>query len=166
MSRPKIKNLSKTSSWLKPGEVLPESAKEGNLGGQMLFRHRPEAYKAVVQDLAAGRTIKSICETYKVSPDVVVAIRRREGVSITEIKSLMADKMALASQAATEQLTEAIVSGDMKAHNLPFAVAVTTDKALVLGGEATSRVEHVQGPTVGEFAEVLDALDVTPPKDD
>lgn len=128
--------------------------------GQLLYRHRPQEYRAVVQDLASGRSIKSICKAHEVSPDVVVAIRRREGITINKLKGLLSDKISLASQMAVEGIIDAIMEGTIKPHSLPFATAVLVDKAMLLGGEATSRVEVKEGPDVADFAKIVEALPV------
>tara|TARA_Y100000593_G_C4279396_1_gene321932 strand:- start:935 stop:1471 length:537 start_codon:yes stop_codon:yes gene_type:complete len=135
-------------------------AETGSRAGQLLFRHRPEDYRRVVKDLSTGRSIRSICKSYEISPDIVIAIRQREGITINRLKSLLSDKMAMASQMAVEALMDSIMEDKIKPHSLPFATAVLVDKAMLLGGEATSRVEVKEGPDVNDFAKIVEALPV------
>ncbi len=156
---PKMTSLSKTEPWLDPDKET-HKAKGGSRAGQLLFRHRPEDYRRVVHDLSTGRSIKKICKTYEISPDVVVAIRQREGITINKLKTLLSDKMAMASQMAVEALMDSIMEDKIKPHSLPFATAVLVEKAMLLGGEATSRVEVKEGPDVNDFAKIVEALPV------
>ena len=155
---PTIKELPADQPWLSEREQRPDL--NGSKVGQMLFRHRPEDYRKVVHALAAGRGIRAICNEFKISSDVIIAIRKREGITVNSLKGLLSDKMALASQMAVEGVIEAIEDGTMMPKSLPFATAILTDKALLLGGEATQRIEVAKGPDVADFAKLVEALPV------
>ena len=154
---PKMSDLPTDQPWLGKDEVASHEL-AGNRAGHLLFRHRREDYKNVCRELANGRSVAKICRDYNVSPDVVIAVRRREGIHINQLKGLLSDKMALASQMATEAMIEGIMEGTIKHQNLAFATAVMTDKAMLLGGQATQRVEVREGPSVAQFADIVDAL--------
>lgn len=141
-----------------PGMELPddvearldalEREQPGVCSGERIFRSRPDAYMAAVRLLARGHSIRDTAAIADISVPTVIAIRRREGMSVlaaaqkTDLSGVMADVARLGAETARERLA-AGEGHDIPLDKLMLSSAIATDKAMVLAGEATQRIEHV-----------------------
>ncbi len=66
-----------------------------------------------------------------------------------------------AVEAGIEHWTEAVEAGKVSASQIPIAVGIFTDKKLLLDGEATCRVEHVQVVTPEQLLEEMKRASIT-----
>jgi hypothetical protein len=83
----------------------------------------------------------------------------REGASIDTLKKQTIRNLQVGIAVGSERLREVVESGSIKPGELSIAVGVMVDKAALLAGEATARVEHVRrGPSHADLNELLDSL--------
>ena len=101
---------------------------------------------AILSSFVAGATQRQIAERFKVSRNTIAQmVRRAEGDGRLEpYKARLSARLGRAVEAGIEHWTEAVEAGKVSASQIPVAVGIFTDKKLLLDGEATSRVEHVQ----------------------
>jgi hypothetical protein len=146
-----------------PAQYLAESEKKGEFTGERLKERKPEIYLACVSLLAQGASFLSIAKLLKVSVNTVSAVRDREQISIESQKRTLAGSFRLASGLAAERAIELLSdeerSKDIPLNQLAIATGIFTEKAELLSGGATSRVDWVQpAPAVDDFNSYLDDL--------
>lgn len=141
-----------------PGLDLPDDIQQrlealereqpGTLSGERIFSTRPDAYRAAVRLLARGHSLREVAAIVDISVPSVLAIRRREGHSVltaaqkSDLSATLADVARLGAETARERLA-AGEGRDIALDKLMLASAIATDKAMLLAGEATHRIEHV-----------------------
>jgi hypothetical protein len=129
----------------------------GEYSGDVLKSRKPEVYRAAVQLLGRGYGIRDTAAILGISARSVMAIRDREPTAIATVKEQTAkrymDVSQLAAEIARERLVDAPDSVSFK--DLMIGGAVATDKALVLSGEATQRIEHVVRPADDDFTRMM-----------
>lgn len=152
------------ASACQPGLFPPGSIEErpadpceslGVFSGEGLYRRDPARYREIVRAIGEGLGIRQIARAWKVSPHTIMAIREREGAGIATHKAELASLATLGARMGIERLIEEMDS--LKRESLPVAIGILTDKALLLSGEATSRVERIDGGGAGDFAAALAA---------
>lgn len=101
---------------------------------------------AILSSFVSGATQRQIAERFKVSRNTIAQmVRRAENDGRLEpYKARLSARLGRAVEAGIEHWTEAVEAGKVSASQIPVAVGIFTDKKLLLDGEATSRVEHVQ----------------------
>ena len=101
---------------------------------------------AILSSFVAGATQRQIAERYKVSRNTIAQMVRRAEADgrLEPYKARLSARLGRAVEAGIEHWTEAVEAGKVSASQIPVAVGIFTDKKLLLDGEATSRVEHVQ----------------------
>ncbi len=130
---------------LTTAEQVSPGIRKLNRTAERLFKNRPDTYKAIVSGLADGTTIRKLCNEHEVSPNTVMAIKKREGETLDDIKNYMAELWGTVGTTGLEALIEAIQQGKLPATSLPASNGIATEKLLLLSGQATSVVEHRQG---------------------
>ena len=130
----------------------------GEFTGERLLARRPETYRAVVRMLAEGLSGSSIARACQVSRNTVAAVREREGYSIEQSKKELLATIRRGSQVAAERVVE-LIPHIQNAKDAAITLAVLVDKAQLLAGEATSRVERVDA-TEDKLREMLASLPV------
>ena len=130
----------------------------GEFTGERLVSRRPETYRAIVRMLAEGLSGSSIARACQVSRNTVAAVREREGYSIEQSKKELLATIRRGSQIAAERVVE-LLPHIQNAKDAAITLAVLVDKAQLLSGEATSRVEKVE-VNQDKLAEMLASLPV------
>jgi hypothetical protein len=128
-----------------PGREQPKP--KGRFTGERVKALRPETYRHVMELLAEPREqvpYDHICRLLRVSEHTVKAIERAESASIAERKQgLLAKALRIADKAA-DRIEDQIDGANITQATVAFGVA--TDKAQLLSGDMTARVEHVHNP--------------------
>ena len=137
-------------------EALTSAEARGEYTGERLFSQRPDIYRATVELLGQGVGVRQIARTLRVSHNTIAAVRRREGDTVDTLKEQTVQALARFVGAASERLLEEVHA--IKLEALPVALGIATEKLLLLTGQATQRVAHVdEAPQVPAFADWLTA---------
>ena len=135
-------------------EALTSAEARGEYTGERLFSQRPDIYRATVELLGQGVGVRQIARTLRVSHNTIAAVRRREGDTVDTLKEQTVQALARFVGAASERLLEEVHT--IKLEALPVALGIATEKLLLLTGQATQRVAHVdEAPQVPAFADWL-----------
>ena len=104
---------------------------------------------SILSSFVAGATQRQIAERFKVSRNTIAQMVRRAEADgrLEPYKARLSARLGRAVEAGIEHWTEAVEAGKVSASQIPVAVGIFTDKKLLLDGEATSRVEHLQRVT-------------------
>lgn len=144
--------------------IFAESEKKGEFTADRLFKRRPDIYKAIVRLLGEMRGQIYIGELLTVSPSTVRAVARREGIPIGIEKERLAnqafDCAHLAFEAIHDDLSDPERRKRISTKDKAIIAEKATDKALLLAGEATQRIEvaAVPAPEHEDFNAYLDRL--------
>ena len=145
-------------------DALTSAEARGEYTGERLFTQRPDIYRATVELLGQGVGVRQIARTLRVSHNTIAAVRHREGATVDTLKEQTVQALARFVGAASERLLEEVHT--IKLEALPVALGIATEKLLLLTGQATQRVAHVdEAPQVPAFADWLterraDALEI------
>ena len=141
-------------------EANTRLAVEGEFTGERLLRDRPAVYAAVVRMAAEGLSISATARALGVSRNTVCAVRDREGITIEQDKRELLRDLRRASRLSVEKVIELLPTVKL-AKDAAITAAVMIDKAQLLSGEATSRVERVevQPDQVRAFLESLPVVE-------
>ena len=135
-------------------ESLTSAEARGEYTGERLFSQRPDIYRATVELLGQGVGVRQIARTLRVSHNTIAAVRHREGATVDTLKEQTVQALARFVGAASERLLEEV--HNIKLEALPVALGIATEKLLLLTGQATQRVAHVdEAPQVPAFADWL-----------
>ena len=135
-------------------EALTSAEARGEYTGERLFSQRPDIYRATVELLGQGVGVRQIARTLRVSHNTIAAVRHREGATVDTLKEATVQALARFVGAASERLLEEVHA--IKLESLPVALGIATEKLLLLTGQATQRVAHVdEAPQVPAFADWL-----------
>lgn len=121
---------------------------------------RADLRAAVLGAVAEGQGSRRVSAAFGVSREVVRALRRQalESGELDQHKqSIGLDALALAREAIDRCRDEI---DEMPRASLAILAGVMTDKALLLTGGATVRIEHVSGPTHAGLNDMLASLGV------
>lgn len=121
---------------------------------------RADLRAAVLGAVAEGQGSRRVAAAFGVSREVVRALRRQalgSGELDQHKQSLGLDALALAREAIDRCRDEI---EEMPRASLPILAGVMVDKALLLTGGATVRIEHVTGPTHAALNDMLASLGV------
>ena len=121
---------------------------------------RADLRAAVLGAVAEGQGSRRVSAAFGVSREVVRALRRQaleSGELDLHKQSLGLDALALAREAIDRCRDEI---EEMPRASLPILAGVMVDKALLLTGGATVRIEHVTGPTHAGLNDMLASLGV------
>ena len=119
---------------------------------------RADLRAAVLGAIAEGQGSRRVAAAFGVSREVVRALRRQAletGELDRHKQSIGLDALALAREAIDRCRDEI---DEMPRASLPILAGVMTDKALLLTGGATVRIEHVVGPTHAGLNDMLASL--------
>jgi hypothetical protein len=155
-----------------PGLPAPsffaELESKGEFTGDRLFQQRPDTYKAVVVLLGQGLGVIRIGKLLSVSPNTVLAVRKREGASIDVVKQHLAavahDGAALASEAIVEALNNIAPNaknlGVKELKELAVVYGILVQNGQLLAGQPTARLElsEAQKPQHEDFNRYLASL--------
>lgn len=108
--------------------------------------------RAIVALLARGLGKQTVAQLLGVAWETVRAVEFAEASSLRDQKRGFSDKLRLVIDAGFDDMIERIRSGRLKLSALDLCML--TDKWLLLNGEATERVEHVEDPRVRAFLDL------------
>lgn len=143
--------------------IVDRENTEGEYTGERLFLRNPKLYAVIVYMLAGKWSIRQIARTLKVHVKTIMGVREREGVAIAAEKTRLSKSLlgvaGLAAEAAQERLEDLQVDDSLR--DLMVSAGIAVDKALLLAGEATSRVEVVMAePSHEEYNRFVAAIEV------
>jgi hypothetical protein len=128
--------------------------------GELLWQTDPAKYKAVAGALGEGMGVRQIARAYHVHTMTVRAIREREFPVIANEKATTAKLLRKFARIGAERLLEEV--DDIHIDKLPLALAIATDKAQLLDGEATVRMETVKSFDPAQWEELISRLPEVP----
>jgi hypothetical protein len=132
-------------------DALASAEARGEFTGERLFSQRPDIYRAVVELLGQGVGVRQIARTLRVSHNTIAAVRHRECATVDTLKEATIQTLARFVGAASERLLEEVQT--IKLESLPVALGIAAEKLLLLSGQATQRIAHVdEAPQVPAFA--------------
>jgi len=137
----------------------------GQFTADRLHEQRPVVYKAVVGLLAQNWSIRRIKALLGVHHYTIAAVREREAGSIDTQKLAIGERALSAARLAVDSLVEALEDPEsaekISARDRALSAAILVDKAQLLLGGATSRVEHVESvPDIEEYQRWLKTIPV------
>ena len=151
MARPRTKSKPKP----KPAKPEPEIApvRVGRCTGLDVPEAKAEKIAAAHM---AGMSIREICRAFNTSYNTTVALIRNRPELLERAREITSKNWKTLAAIGTAELFERVP--DMKAHELTIMSAVATEKAELLSGGATQRVEHVMAPAADAWADFVSGL--------
>jgi len=121
-----------------------------------------EKAQAIAAAHLAGVPIKRICEQLGTTYHTVAGVIRNRPDLLAQSRDVTAANWKTLAALGTATLIDRLP--EMKDHALTVMSAIATEKAELLAGGATQRIEHVVAPSADEWCDVVDAVvvDVTP----
>ena len=137
-----------------PDDGINEMEVRGEFTAERLMERRPSIYRAVVDALGQGLGVRQICRAYKVSHHTVAAVMAREPKAIATVKEGTIGKLRQFAMMAADRLLDEVHT--MPVGSIPLAMGIAIDKAQLLDGGATSRIEHADaGPTHEDYLRMV-----------
>jgi len=116
--------------------------------------------QAIAAAHMAGMPIKEICRTFNCSHHTIAALIRNRPELLAAAREITANNWrtlaALGSASLIDRLPE------MKDHALTVMSAIATEKAELLSGGATARIEVVAAPAADEWGDVVEGVILEP----
>lgn len=155
------------------GELLPRPAgfffsdleSKGDFTGERLFQQRPDTYRAAVVLLGQKMGVIQIGKLLRVSPNTIIAVRDREGVSIDIVKEHLARTAHAGATLASEGIVVALNRISQRAEqldvkdlkDLAVVYGILVQNGQLLAGQPTARVEltELQRPGHEDFNEYI-----------
>lgn len=126
--------------------------------GNKLADKDPERYAKIVQGLGEGKALTRLAKQFKVAPETIVAISKREKKSIDAVQNLTIGLTSYASQSCLMRIIDKLDKDEIPAGVLPIAFGILRDKEKNDLGQATSIVEHKKVLTIDEVKAELDEM--------
>lgn len=145
------------------GQVI-RAEYHGQPSAELILSRDPERYSRAVSLRRQGMGQHAIATELGMSVHTVRAILRHAGAALFAAEpdnaralSLMREGRELALERTIEALSDDARCRKITPDKLALTAAILTDKTQLLSGEATSRVEHVDGsaPAVDAFTQFL-----------
>lgn len=135
----------------------------GTFTGERFFVRDPERYRDCIALLAEGLGLIRIGKLLHISPNTVRAVRDREPAGIDIVKQQISKRLHHAvhqcMDAVLDDLDDDERRNKMSTRDKAVTVGILVDKAQLLSGGATSRVEFVaQDPGHQDFNDYIDSL--------
>jgi hypothetical protein len=143
---------------------------KGRFTGERLKALRPDVYRRVMDLLAEPREqvpLDHICRLLHVSEHTVKAIERSQSIPIAERKQRLLAKALRIADKAADRIEDQIDTANITQATIAFGVS--TEKALLLAGEPTARMEvnlrceDIYSDFLRLQAEIREALKEPPP---
>ncbi len=112
--------------------------------------------RAIAAAHLAGVPIKRICEEFGTSHHTIAGIIRNRPELLDQARDITARNWKTLAALGTASLIDRLP--EMKDHALTVMSAIATEKAELLAGGATQRIEHVQAPSADEWLDVVDGV--------
>ena len=125
----------------------------GEFTAERLMERRPAIYKAIIEGYAQGLGIRQLCRAYAVSHHTVAAVIGREPASVATHKEEFVARGMMFKRMALDRLIDEI--NDIPIQSLPVAYGIVSDKLALDSGGATSRIEHIDGPTHDDYMKLI-----------
>lgn len=125
--------------------------------GSQIQRDHPEKFDQIIRALASGEPVRSIASRLGVDKTTVSGIRQHHPELLATARDRLSKSfMEVATIASEEALHRALNDPDkMSYRDLVLGAAIATDKALLLSGQATERVEVMVRHDEDEFDRIL-----------
>ena len=112
--------------------------------------------KAIAAAHMAGMSIREICQQFNCSHHTIAALIRNRPELLAAAREITANNWRTLAALGSASLIDRMP--DMKDHALTVMTAIATEKAELLSGGATSRVEIIAAPAVDEWSDVVDGV--------
>jgi DNA-binding CsgD family transcriptional regulator len=112
--------------------------------------------KAIAAAHMAGMSIREICQQFNCSHHTIAALIRNRPELLAAAREITANNWRTLAALGSASLIDRMP--DMKDHALTVMTAIATEKAELLSGGATSRVEVIAAPAVDEWSDVVDGV--------
>jgi hypothetical protein len=112
--------------------------------------------QAIAAAHLAGVPIRRICEEFQISHHTVAGLIRNRPELLDNARDITARNWKTLAALGTASLIDRLP--EMKDHALTVMSAIATEKAELLSGGATARIEHVQAPSADEWGEVVEGV--------
>ncbi len=128
--------------------------KRGEFTAERLMESRPTIYKALVDGLGQGLGVRQLCRAYRVSHHTVAAVMARESQAVATLKERTVSVLRTFGRLAADRLLDEV--DQIPIQSLPIALGIAVEKAELLAGGATSRIEHTEsGPTHEDYIRMI-----------
>jgi hypothetical protein len=131
-----------------------EMERRGEFTAERLMESRPTIYKALVDGLGQGLGVRQLCRAYRVSHHTVAAVMARESQAVATVKERTVSVLRTFGRLAADRLLDEV--DQIPIQSLPIALGIAVEKAELLSGGATSRIEHAEsGPTHEDYLRMI-----------
>jgi len=144
---------------------LPPASSLGELTLERVRKFKPGRFMLAVQLLGEGLSQRQTAKATGLSRNVVAQIYEAEADAIKPLNKETAKLARRVARMSLERLEEEI--DQVPLASLAIIFGVTTDKAELLSGNATERIEHIKQEQFGDLDEIYktlpgdDAIDVS-----
>jgi hypothetical protein len=131
-----------------------EMERRGEFTAERLMESRPTIYRAIVDGLGQGLGVRQLCRAYRVSHHTVAAVMARESAAVATLKERTVSVLRTFGRLAADRLLDEV--DQIPIQSLPIALGIAVEKAELLSGGATSRIEHADsGPTHEDYLRMI-----------
>ena len=131
-----------------------EMERRGEFTAERLMESRPTIYRAIVDGLGQGLGVRQLCRAYRVSHHTVAAVMAREASAVATLKERTVSVLRTFGRLAADRLLDEV--DQIPIQSLPIALGIAVEKAELLAGGATSRIEHTEsGPTHDDYLRMI-----------
>lgn len=131
-----------------------EMERRGEFTAERLMESRPTIYRAIVDGLGQGLGVRQLCRAYRVSHHTVAAVMSRESQAVATLKERTVSVLRTFGRLAADRLLDEV--DQIPIQSLPIALGIAVEKAELLSGGATSRIEHADsGPTHDDYLRMI-----------
>jgi hypothetical protein len=131
-----------------------EMERRGEFTAERLMESRPTIYRAIVDGLGQGLGVRQLCRAYRVSHHTVAAVMARESSAVATLKERTVSVLRTFGRLAADRLLDEV--DQIPIQSLPIALGIAVEKAELLAGGATSRIEHTEsGPTHDDYLRMI-----------
>jgi hypothetical protein len=131
-----------------------EMERRGEFTAERLMESRPTIYRAIVDGLGQGLGVRQLCRAYRVSHHTVAAVMARESQAVATVKERTVSVLRTFGRLAADRLLDEV--DQIPIQSLPIALGIAVEKAELLSGGATSRIEHSEsGPTHEDYLRMI-----------
>ena len=130
-----------------------EMERRGEFTAERLMESRPTIYRAIVDGLGQGLGVRQLCRAYRVSHHTIAAVMSRESQAVATLKERTVSVLRTFGRLAADRLLDEV--DQIPIQSLPIALGIAVEKAELLSGGATSRIEHIEGPTHEDYMKLI-----------
>lgn len=143
-----------------PDGFFVESENSHEFTAARLFKARPEAVRQIVQLTAEGIGAHRIANILSVSVHTVLAVREARGEEVATEKNRVSLKARNTGRLCVERIAEIVAdrSSAVSAKDLAVIAGILLDKAELLSGGATARIESKSVIGHADVQEYMDAI--------